>query len=604
MKRVWIAGVVMAALVIGLLGAWFATGWHDVRAEQGRLTNAPVIAASARAGELARSLRETLVQLIDREAARPYFHYQNLFHDPRASAGTSVTPSPLATGPSEPLIAGYFQVDADGAVTLPTINDQFPELSDKTHLAQQAELRASVSQELAPTLRPERAVVAATEMETIVVPAASANPGQVAKGTGSAGTADRATGGANTVFTIDYGAYAQNANPNSVYGQNNPRQPAPANAPGTPKPEEAPPKPQPPAKPIVIKRPKPRQVTISISPLEYRALAFSRGLVATRAVQTPDGNFTQGFIISRTALQHWLADHAQDVTAELHTDHRGAEVLPMLLISTAPNAAELAAATRDANEVATSFVRRFAIAGTVALIAAVLVVMLVARAEHYARERSQFAAAAAHELRTPLAGMQLYGDMLADGLGDPAKLRDYARRMSEEASRLGRVVSNVLGFSQLERGNLSIDARRGELAPALRAIVETAQPALDREGAVVDLSCPDSLEATFDRDALTRIIGNLIDNAEKYSRTAGDRTIQLEALSAGTAIEIRVRDHGTGVTDPAKLFTAFSRGVSSDGPAGLGLGLALSRSLARAMGGELEYRAGTGGATFVLILPA
>ncbi|MFT3692887.1 MAG: ATP-binding protein [Kofleriaceae bacterium] len=685
-RRVFAAAFVMALLVVGLLGAWFATGWHDVRAEQTRLMNAPVTTAAARAGELARGMREQLAQLIDREAARPYFHYQNLFHDPRASAGTSVTPSPLATGSSEPLIAGYFQVDADGVVTLPTINDQFPELSDKLHLAQQSELRTLVAHELAKKLTPDRAPLVAIETESITIPGTAPPTVDVGSGSGA-----RTKGGPdsvgiesatveNTYVTIDYGSYAQNANSNAVYGQNNPKnappkrdelrgypgsdegapstanvgtpgelrgyptnpgeKPKPAGTgsdsptkpgansggtgstkpgPGTnspdsgelhgypgagenPKPAPPKPAPAPKPKPIVIKRVKPRQVTISISPLEWKQLGFTRGLVAARAVQTPDGNFTQGFVVPRAALEKWLASHAGDVTAELHADAGGAEVLPNLSITTAPNAAELATATADANDVSAAFIQRFVIVGMFALIAAILVVTLVARAERYARERSQFAAAAAHELRTPLAGMQLYGDMLADGLGDPAKLRDYARRMSEEAARLGRVVSNVLGFSQLERGNLSIDAKRGDVAPVLRAIVETAQPTLDREGVVVDLSCPESLEAKFDRDALTRIVGNLLDNAEKYSRGADDRTIHLEASRVDGKIEVRVRDHGAGVADPAKLFAAFSRGVSTDGPAGLGLGLALSRSLARAMSGDLEYRAGEG-ATFVLVLP-
>jgi signal transduction histidine kinase len=222
-----------------------------------------------------------------------------------------------------------------------------------------------------------------------------------------------------------------------------------------------------------------------------------------------------------------------------------------------------------------------------------------------ARERSKFAAAAAHELRTPLAGLQLYGDMLADGLGDPAKMRDYARRMSEEASRLGRVVSNVLGFSQLERGNLSVEVRTGELGSALCELAERAQPALDRAGAVLDLDVPPELTARFDRDALARIIGNLLDNAEKYGRDAEDRTIALSARALDDRVEIAVSDHGPGIAPAArgKLFRAFSRGVSSDGPAGLGLGLALSQSLARAMGGDLEYRSAPGGgAMFVLRL--
>ncbi|HEX7702504.1 MAG TPA: HAMP domain-containing sensor histidine kinase, partial [Kofleriaceae bacterium] len=220
------------------------------------------------------------------------------------------------------------------------------------------------------------------------------------------------------------------------------------------------------------------------------------------------------------------------------------------------------------------------------------------------RERSQFAAAAAHELRTPLAGPQLYGDMLADGLGDPTKLRDYARRMSEEASRLGRVVSNVLGFSQLERGNLSIDPKPGNVADALRELAEHAQPTFDRAGAAIDLDVPPTLEARFDRDALARIVGNLLDNAEKYTRDAEDRTIHLSAARANDRVEICVRDHGAGIANPTKLFQAFARGVATDGPAGLGLGLALSRSLAEAMGGELTYRAPEGrGAMFVVALP-
>jgi two-component system sensor histidine kinase SenX3 len=231
------------------------------------------------------------------------------------------------------------------------------------------------------------------------------------------------------------------------------------------------------------------------------------------------------------------------------------------------------------------------------------VLVLFAKAERLARERSQFAAAAAHELRTPLAGLQLYGDMLADGLGDPGKQREYAKRMSEEAARLGRVVSNVLGFSQLERGNLSVEPKRDFVDTALRELAERAEPALDRAGAALELDVATGLEATFDRDGLARIVANLLDNAEKYSRGADDRTIRLAAAAIGNAIEIEIVDHGPGVTDRTRLFRPFSRGVSSDGPAGLGLGLALSRSLARAMGGDLVYRDGRDGAAFVVSLP-
>jgi signal transduction histidine kinase len=348
-------------------------------------------------------------------------------------------------------------------------------------------------------------------------------------------------------------------------------------------------------------------VLIQVSAFEWRTLPF-RGepsLVAVRGLQTPNGPLAQGFVIDRATLTSTLATHAGDAVARLETGDDGgaAEIAPGWHVAVSANPRALAQAAADASQVATAFLLRFVIVGVIAVLAAMFVVMLVARAERLARERSQFAAAAAHELRTPLAGLQLYGDMLADGLGDPAKLRDYARRMSEEASRLGRVVSNVLGFSQLERGNLSVDAQPGALADALRELAERAEPALDRAGAALELDVPPELRARFDRDALARVIGNLLDNAEKYARGAADRTITLAAREAGDAVEVTVADRGPGVAAKTSLFRPFARGVTGDGPAGLGLGLALSRSLARAMGGELDHRAADGGgAEFVLRL--
>jgi signal transduction histidine kinase len=169
------------------------------------------------------------------------------------------------------------------------------------------------------------------------------------------------------------------------------------------------------------------------------------------------------------------------------------------------------------------------------------------------------------------------------------------------------VVSNVLGFSQLERGNLSVDPSIASLDAELRSLAERAEPALDRAGAALALDVAPDLSAKFDRDALARIVGNLLDNAEKYGRESEDRTIELAARPADNdSVEIVISDHGPGIAEgvKTKLFTPFKRGVAADGPAGLGLGLALSQSLARATGGDLTYRpADGGGASFVLRLP-
>jgi len=539
-RRTLTAGALVATTVAGLLVAWFVSGWSDVTARQRATQGAPIAAAMAQQSELARQLHTELAGVLARESERPYFHYQNLMHDPRAGGSLNVTPSPLAGRPPEPLVLGYFQREVDGAISTPTINDDVPSLSEPTALAGNQEFRNEVIRSIAPAIELARPRVDIASLR------------------------------------IDTNSYIQNSNSSAIFKQQQDT------------------KVPPPPVPVVADATS--EVTITVSSLEWHTLPYAGApaLVASRTVDTPRGTLVQGFVIDRAKLHPGVATLAAGAS----------EIAPGWGLTVAPLAGDLAAAAAAASAIARGFIIRFAIIGLVAAIAGALAVVLVARAEKLARERSQFAAAAAHELRTPLAGLQLYGDMLADGLGDPAKVRDYARRMSEEAARLGRVVSNVLGFSQLERGNLSVSPTPGSLVEALRDLASRAEPALDRAGAMLALDLPATLEARFDRDALARIVGNLLDNAEKYGRTAEDRTIDLAARATSDAVEVVVTDRGPGVARPTALFQPFSRGVSSiDGPAGLGLGLALSRSLAHAMGGELSYRApATGGASFVLRL--
>lgn len=586
-RSAYAAGLLSIVLLVPL-GGWFLSGWAEVRARQEALAQAPRLAADAKARDLARELRAELDALIAREVSRPYFHYQNLMHDPSASAGIKVSPSPLAAGPDVSLVRGYFQLAPDGRATTPTINDELPNLSDVPKLADNRAFRDRVSQELSRHLAPARSVPGRQ-----IAPAQTASPTRVPP-TGTAGSPAPRQSQAQ-VIELDPSVYAQNASPNAVYSQqlktlkgDNPQKVSQASA----VPVVAPPSP----------------VTITISPIEWRTLPFAGAptLVAARQVQTPDGSLTQGFVVDHSALEAWLAPRATDIIATLRPEASPvAQVASGWGLAAEPSARVVADAAASAAAVERAFITRFAGVGAVAVLAAAVVLLVVTGAEQRARERSQFAAAAAHELRTPLASLQLYGDMLADGLGDPEKTRTYARRISDDAARLGRVVSNVLGFSELERGNLSVDPQAGSLAEALGQIVERAQPALDQAGAAVHLEVPSGLVARFDRDALARIVGNLLDNAEKYTRGAADRTIRLAAADRGEVIEVVVEDRGSGVPDKTTLFRPFSRGAhAGDGPAGLGLGLALSRSLARAMGGELSYRSRDGGgSTFVLQLP-
>lgn len=564
-SRAVAAGALIAAAVAVVMGAWLWSGWADVRMRQRELRAGPGREAAARGAALAHDLRAELAQLVAREVERPYFHYQNLFHDPRSGGVANVTPSPLASGPREALVAGYFQVDPRGRLSTPPINDELPSLSDRTRLAEHRAFLDGASGIAAALAGPPAAVVVA-----------DAQPQQQPQQQ------------VQQQVVLDPESYAQNAAPNRTFLAQNaavPRAPAVKAEAGA------------------------GAVMITVSALSWQTLAYAGApaLVAVRHVETPDGTLAQGFVVDRAALTGWLAARGGALDAVLVAGDRAdaAEVAPGWHLVASPSPRAVAAAAVAADAVSRDFVIRFAGAGAIALLAALGVVVLVRRAERLARERSQFAAAAAHELRTPLAGLQLYGEMLADGLGDPAKQHDYARRMSEEAARLGRVVSNVLGFSQLERGNLSVDPRESDLAATLADLAQRARPALERAGVQLELAVPADLRARFDADAIARIVGNLLDNAEKYGRDAADRTVELAARATADAVEVVVADRGPGVAAAARarLFRPFTRGATGDGPAGLGLGLALSRSLARAMGGELALRPGAGGAAFVLTLP-
>jgi signal transduction histidine kinase len=544
------AGALTALLLVGLLGSWFASGWQAVRREQRALREAPRAEAIARARGLAAELDARLVELAAREAGRPWYHYQNLFHDPRGAAeGASVAPSPLADGPDDPLIAAHFQIDSGGAVSLPTLNPEVPALN-AGDLRGNLLMRDAIAAEVA-LLRAD-------------------------------GGAEIAMVGEPRVDVIQQEDYQQTINAQRVYQSTNLGERDPAAATG-----DAP-------------------VAITVAPFGWRAVTIGGAptLAAVRRVETPDGTLTQGFLVRLDAARGTLDDDAA-----LSLDGEGAELATAggAWSVTVDDAAAVAAARERADQLATSFAMRFVPVAVLATACAAMLVLLVARAERSARQRARFAAAAAHELRTPLAGLQLYGDMLADGLGHPERARDYAQRVSEEAARLGRVVSNVLDFSRLERGNLSVTARKGDAAAAARAAAERARPSLERAGVELVVDVPGSLPAMLDDDALARILGNLLDNAEKYGRGAADRTVTLSGAREGEVVLLRVRDAGPGVAPEAVggLFRQFTRAAPADGPPGLGLGLALSRSLARAMGGDLSHSASEGGgATFVVTLKA
>ncbi len=246
------------------------------------------------------------------------------------------------------------------------------------------------------------------------------------------------------------------------------------------------------------------------------------------------------------------------------------------------------------------------------LLAAVAVAVLLAGVIRLSDRRAAFVSAVTHELRTPLTTFHMYTEMLAEGMvPDKQRQQEYLSTLRSEASRLSHLVENVLSYARLERGRT--DGRLEDVA--VKQLLEPIRARL------ADRARQDGMEIVVDGDedvfstvirantsAVEQILLNLVDNAGKYAQAATDRRIHLDLQRTDAVVELRVRDHGPGISDSAarRLFHSFSKSAheAANSAPGVGLGLALSRRLARDMGGRLWLdKTVTDGACFVLALP-
>jgi PAS domain S-box-containing protein len=239
------------------------------------------------------------------------------------------------------------------------------------------------------------------------------------------------------------------------------------------------------------------------------------------------------------------------------------------------------------------------------------------------RAKSEFLATMSHELRTPLNAAIGYSELLAMGLAGPLGdvQRQYVARIQEAARHLLSLVNDVLDLSKVEAGQMVV-AREAALArDAIRAALRLVEPQANaRRIALVD-GCRDDDTTAYGADParVRQIIANLLSNAVRFTEPGGRVTVSCgssERASAAAAVEgdgpwtsIRVEDTGVGI-DPAELERIWDAFIQLDAgrtrkTGGSGLGLTISRYLARLMGGDITVWSEPGlGSSFVLWLPS
>jgi two-component system sensor histidine kinase SenX3 len=219
--------------------------------------------------------------------------------------------------------------------------------------------------------------------------------------------------------------------------------------------------------------------------------------------------------------------------------------------------------------------------------------------------RTDFVANISHELKTPVGALAVLAEALADE-PDIDVVRRVSERMVAEAHRVARTIDDLMELSRIELGEESIRDTVDVLDVVSGAIDRTAALAETRDMHIAVLDLPDGVAVVGDRRQLISALGNLVENAVKYSEPGGQ--VQIRVRVEGEYAELMVADQGIGIpaADHARIFERFYRvdkGRSRD-TGGTGLGLAIVRHVATNHGGEVLVSSAEGeGSTFVIRLP-
>jgi signal transduction histidine kinase len=230
--------------------------------------------------------------------------------------------------------------------------------------------------------------------------------------------------------------------------------------------------------------------------------------------------------------------------------------------------------------------------------------LMAASLEEGKRVQQEFIANAAHELRTPLTNLKGYLEGLRDGVvpADDATFRS----LSEEVERLVRLAASL---DTLANGDAGAGAPRlapVDLVAVIRTAVDLAAPAFERTGIALDVDLPARLAARADPDGLAQVMGNLLQNAERYTSSGGRVTVHAEGRAGEALVSIANTGPGIPAGDLPHVFERFYRVDKSRDRVhgGAGIGLAIVQQLVEGAGGRVGVESRPGLTRFWFSLPA
>ena len=253
----------------------------------------------------------------------------------------------------------------------------------------------------------------------------------------------------------------------------------------------------------------------------------------------------------------------------------------------------------------------------VIVVGAIAIVLVSEKERRISALKSEFVANVSHELKTPLALVRMFAEMLQSGrVSSDAKKKEYLDIIVRESERLSALIENVLDFARLERGRGSYEFTESDVGDAVSRAANVYRYRAETEGVKLVLDVEPSLpRARIDERAIQLAVINLVDNALKYAPLG---VITIRASSHDGGVRIDVADEGPGVApeDRYRIFERFVRLTREEkekdkldknrSPVrGSGIGLALVKHIAESHGGRAWVESDVGrGSTFTLTIPA
>jgi len=622
--------IILAALC-GLL--WM--GYHSIRIRAQGLEGARLGEFAAVAEQIRQDVTLTLDEFMQSEQNRPYTDYQYYYVPENVAPGQQQMPvlrSPLAGRLEQGLAYGSFQIEPDGSVITPNDNvDQRQDLteSDNRLFAQAFSNKKNIRDNLLPALRgttPGSLKMNFHSGSSIAQPKEpeTPEPHQFAEEAAQKGKLSQSypieslqsRGQKTQVIEQRRSVLEQNVLSNRAAqsqrqireGTARAEEMTTLNERQTPSPDESQTETVQvriePFFPVVV----PGHPAGGDSASQQAESIFGGQVFLLRHVQIEDRHLLQGFRLNEKMLSEKIEESAsrfmrRGMTFELSprkTAHDNADIAHAAILNF--GFGDLALNLRETDpgwigkEIRHLRIWYFGIIAIVLLAVTLGLASLWRNATaqiRLAQKKDDFISAVSHELRTPLTSIRMYAEMLEKNwVKSQDKAVEYYANMRQESERLSRLIENVLDFSRIERGRKKYAFNTGDINKCVEDVVEMMRPFATQKGFSIRTEPAPIKQATFDRDAVTQIVVNLLDNAVKYAREAADKTITVRTKTDGKFAVIEVEDHGPGVPHRQrnKVFEQFYRPAAeaTRETAGTGLGLALVKRFAEAHNGFVE----------------